>query len=277
MGTDPAKTLELARNLADSSGAPVLPLYNLSKGHGIDFTESLLDRMNLNQSGATLTLTKIITSSSLEQRPCHIAGYSQGALIVANAIFSAASTLRDDHGLSEERITELLAIHTVETYGGAASIYRDGPRYYHLVSHSDPIAWYLGVAKHGLDSDQIKEVESKLVSAEINSSIAPWIASATKNIGDAVTPGLWPGSPAQIIHIRPNEPKLTFQDHALKSYLSYRTDPSELNWDEESLSSDPEQRQRALRLHHSTPGSLAQTAANSVRSLLKRFSPKKSS
>ncbi|MFO0416539.1 MAG: hypothetical protein ACK5Y6_04555, partial [Pseudomonadota bacterium] len=28
MGTDPAKTLELARNLADSSGAPVLPLYN---------------------------------------------------------------------------------------------------------------------------------------------------------------------------------------------------------------------------------------------------------
>ena len=77
----------------------------------------------------------------------HLVGHSHGAIIISCALDVIADGLAAQ-GLSRDEAKAVLGRVTVETYGGAAQRFVDGPRYTHVVNKLDGVPMLTGV---GLD------------------------------------------------------------------------------------------------------------------------------
>lgn len=119
-----------------NTGARVIGLHNATEGLARDMGQVLTDKLGRGPNPAVDALVTLLRTELNAGRPVHLAGHSQGALIIARAL----AIVRPEY--SERQLRNV----TVETFGGAARHYVDGPKYTHYMNRFDPAPWLLGVA-----------------------------------------------------------------------------------------------------------------------------------
>lgn len=128
---------------AASTGHPVVGFYNAT--YGGRFVDGLLD---IRYGSRVVETLADATVAALERgRSVHIRATSQGALFTSQALYRVRRRLIENMG--EARTLALMATVRVETGGGAASQWPDGPRYVHYVNVRDPVVRYAGVLSDG--------------------------------------------------------------------------------------------------------------------------------
>ncbi|MCS6912673.1 MAG: hypothetical protein RMK29_17755 [Myxococcales bacterium] len=137
---------ESLQAIADRTGARVIGIYNASGGMVSDIMQSLGDRLDLGNNPAVNQVADTLYEQIRRGRSPHIMGHSQGALIISRALYDVKNRLMAEDGLSEAEAERLMGRIRVETFGGAAEHYPDGPQYVHYVNRLDivPAAFGLG-------------------------------------------------------------------------------------------------------------------------------------
>ena len=118
-----------------NTGARVVGIHNATEGLVRDMGQVLTDKLGSGPNPAVDAVVRLLRTELGAGRPVHLAGHSQGALIIARALSIVGPSLSK---AQLERVT-------VETFGGAASRWIDGPKYTHYVNRFDPAPWLLGV------------------------------------------------------------------------------------------------------------------------------------
>jgi hypothetical protein len=141
--TDAKLHLSDMQHLANT-GLEVVGIRNATEGFFPDLTQSVQDKLRFPsvENKATSTVTKLILEAVEKKEPLLLVGHSQGALIISAALRSAADSL--GHLSAAEKQRALSSIR-VETYGGAAATYVNGPKYEHFVNRRDLVPMLTGV------------------------------------------------------------------------------------------------------------------------------------
>jgi hypothetical protein len=129
-----------------NTGLEVVGIRNATEGFFPDLTQSLFDKLRVPtiENPATSTVRRLVLEAVETDESLVLIGHSQGALIISAGLRAAAETLLAN-GLSPEEVATKLARVRVETYGGAAATYIDGPDYWHTVNRLDPVPMLTGV------------------------------------------------------------------------------------------------------------------------------------
>ena len=147
------------QSIADKTGAAVIGIHNSTDGllspTGFigDVIQVLKDKADLGKNPAVDTLANAIYDAAKKGEPLSVMAHSQGALIASRAVGDAYKRLRIEDGLSASAAKKRLNTIQIETFGGAARSYPDGPQYVHYINNDDavPMALGLGVGIQGLD------------------------------------------------------------------------------------------------------------------------------
>lgn len=94
---------------------------------------------------ATESLARLLVEALKGGEPVHLMAGSQGARVTSNAILEAAYQLSRT-GKSADEIRKLIGRIRVETFGGAAQSWPDGPQYVHYINERDDVAVRFGAA-----------------------------------------------------------------------------------------------------------------------------------
>jgi len=160
---------EMARLQQQNPNARVVGIHNATEGIGRDLLQSIRDLGGAGGNAATNTpppLRQTVLCELRAGRPVHLVGYSQGAIITSRALSGVRDTLIQDHSRTVRAAnprmsaTQVRAEATrraetqmgnirVETFGGAAPSYPNGPRYVHYVNRGDPVAMAVGLGPLG--------------------------------------------------------------------------------------------------------------------------------
>jgi hypothetical protein len=133
------------RQIADRTGARVVGIHNATQGGFVDVIQSAGDTLDLGRNPAVDTLADTVYAEITAGRNVHLMAHSQGALITSRALTDVYQRLRVEDGLSRREAESLLARVGVETFGGAAGSYPDGPRYVHYVNRRDAVPGLFGL------------------------------------------------------------------------------------------------------------------------------------
>jgi hypothetical protein len=114
-----------------------------------DIIEYFSDKFKLSTSKPVETIVALLRQAVFEGTPLHLAGHSQGALMISRAL----EIVRDEwmalnHGSKDDAAKAFEHIR-VETYGGGAYNYIDGPKYVHVHNSLDPVSQFLGIGALG--------------------------------------------------------------------------------------------------------------------------------
>lgn len=131
-----------------NTGAAVVGVHNATEGMTKDLLACVLNKLNRGDTRAIDTLARLTANALESDRPVHLIGHSQGALIIARALQIVSGALSEG-GMSAAASKGVLGRITIETYGGASQSYVDGPRYTHVVNKADVVPMLTGV---GLDA-----------------------------------------------------------------------------------------------------------------------------
>lgn len=129
------------QQMADMTGGEVVGLYNATDGVLKDVVQTLGDRLDIGENEAVSSLRRLILSKVQAGEPLRLASYSQGALITSRALDDAKEALIEG-GLTRAEAEDRLSLVKVETFGGAASHYPDGPQYLHHLNRYDPVSLF---------------------------------------------------------------------------------------------------------------------------------------
>jgi hypothetical protein len=133
------------QQIADRTGARVVGIHNATQGGFVDVIQSIGDTLDIGRNPAVDTLADTVYEEITSGRTIHLMAHSQGALITSRALTDVYQRLRIEDGLSRREAERLLSRVQVETFGGAAGSYPDGPRYVHYVNRRDPVAALFGL------------------------------------------------------------------------------------------------------------------------------------
>lgn len=137
------------RLIEGQGGTRAVGLYNATDGFGWDALQVRADRAENTQraagtwqgqtrNAATRSLSdSIVNHLNNTQDPMHLMAHSQGGVVTANALYDARQRLTQQHGAA--RADEMMGRLQVETFGGAARNYPDGPQYTHWINNSDTV------------------------------------------------------------------------------------------------------------------------------------------
>lgn len=131
--------------IADSTGGRVVGLHNATEGAFLDIIQSAGDTLDVGRNPAVDALADAVYEEVRAGRTVHLLAHSQGALITSRALQDVRSRLLLEDGLSRRAAGALLGRVRVETFGGAAGAYPDGPRYVHYVNRLDPVPTLFGL------------------------------------------------------------------------------------------------------------------------------------
>ncbi|WNG45309.1 hypothetical protein F0U60_15250 [Archangium minus] len=137
------------QSLANRTGSEVVGIYNASDGTVEDLSQVSRDKLGAKDNPTTKTLASGLYKELQAGRSPHVVAHSQGALITSNALSEVRDRLIKD-GLKEADAEKALSRVKVETFGGAAQSYPDGPKYVHYVNLLDPIVRGAGLQAQGL-------------------------------------------------------------------------------------------------------------------------------
>jgi hypothetical protein len=139
---------DLERHFGDmqalaNSGAAVIGLHDSTeKAHG-DVLQFFSDRYKLSESGTIQSLLSVLRNSVKSNTALHLAGHSRGAQKIGLALLALEEELLTEQ--SKEAVQTALAHLQIETYGGAAPRYPDGPQYVHMNNFFDPVSKVYGL------------------------------------------------------------------------------------------------------------------------------------
>lgn len=147
--TDLALQREDMQALANT-GKNVVGIHNATAGLFHDLAECVEDKLSFKSSKnpATLTTVDLLHDSLKDEKPLHLVGHSQGALILSSAISIVKHDLQSQ-GMSEAQAEKALNQIKVTTFGGAAQNYPDGPSYTHVVNKADVVPMGSGIGLIG--------------------------------------------------------------------------------------------------------------------------------
>lgn len=132
-----------------NSGAAVIGLHDSTEGGCVDALRFFQSRYTLKETPVISTLRSCIGSALSNGQPLHLAGHSRGAQNIALALITEITACANQHGSTATR--ERTALLKVETFGGAAPFYPDGPQYLHMDNIFDPVSSIYGLLrKRGL-------------------------------------------------------------------------------------------------------------------------------
>ncbi|HEV2765127.1 MAG TPA: hypothetical protein VGV38_19245 [Pyrinomonadaceae bacterium] len=131
--------------IADRTGQPVVGIHNATQGGFLDVIQSAGDTVDLGRNPAVDALADTVYEELRAGRTVHLMAHSQGALITSRALQDVSNRLRLEDGLSRRQAEALLSRVKVETFGGAAGGYPDGPRYVHYVNRYDAVSTLFGL------------------------------------------------------------------------------------------------------------------------------------
>jgi hypothetical protein len=133
------------QQIADRTGARVVGIHNATQGGFVDVIQSAGDTLDIGHNPAVDTLADTVYAEITAGRTIHLMAHSQGALITSRALTDVYRRLRVEDGLSRREAERILARVEVETFGGAAGSYPDGPRYVHYVNRRDAVPGLFGL------------------------------------------------------------------------------------------------------------------------------------
>jgi hypothetical protein len=133
------------QRIADRTGARVVGVHNATQGGFVDVIQSAGDTLDVGRNPAVDTLADTVYAEIKAGRNVHLMAHSQGALITSRALTDVYQRLRVEDGLSRRAAERLLGRVEVETFGGAAGSYPDGPRYVHYVNRRDAVPDLFGL------------------------------------------------------------------------------------------------------------------------------------
>ena len=141
--TDMETQLRSSQALANT-GLSVISVHNATEGLLRDLTQCVLDKLGKGKNAAVDTLVFQMGAALKRGEPLRVVAHSQGALDVARALKVLKRQWKAG-GLSNDEIKVRFAKLSVETYGGSAGIYPDGPDYYHKLNRYDPVPMLTGL------------------------------------------------------------------------------------------------------------------------------------
>ncbi len=125
------------QEIADRTGQPVVGVYNATEGTFRDLVQSAADKYDIGNNPAVSTLANTVYNELRAGRDVHLMAHSQGALITSRALTDVQNRMRLEDGMTREQTQNAMRNMNVETFGGAASSFPDGPRYVHYVNSRD--------------------------------------------------------------------------------------------------------------------------------------------
>lgn len=137
--------------VADRTGARVIGIHNSTEGMITDLRQCITDKLDLGRNPPVDTLADTLYNEIQAGRSVHLMAHSQGALITSRALRDVYQRLRVEDGLSRAEAERRLGQVGVETFGGAAGHYQDGPQYVHYINRDDPVPSLFGL---GWDLDR---------------------------------------------------------------------------------------------------------------------------
>ena len=132
------------RYIAAAKGHKVIGVHNATAGVVRDLGQCLLDKLDMQKNSAVKTVENMVKQAMKSGQQLALIAHSQGALICSRALWGVQKELREG-GLSEKEAKEKLAVVNLETAGGAAHTYPDGPSYHHRVNRFDPVPGSAGI------------------------------------------------------------------------------------------------------------------------------------
>ncbi|HWS54013.1 MAG TPA: hypothetical protein VN228_07800 [Pyrinomonadaceae bacterium] len=133
------------REIADHTGARVVGIHNATQGALVDIIQSGGDTLDIGRNPAVDALASTVYEEITAGRTVNLMAHSQGALITSRALQDVRGRLMLEDGLSRREAERVLSRVNVETFGGAAGSYPDGPRYVHYVNRFDPVSTLFGL------------------------------------------------------------------------------------------------------------------------------------
>ncbi|HEX5709166.1 MAG TPA: hypothetical protein VFX96_17825 [Pyrinomonadaceae bacterium] len=131
--------------IAERTGGRVIGLHNATEGAFLDIIQSAGDTLDIGRNPAVDALADTVYEEITNGRNVHLMAHSQGALITSRALTDVRSRLMVEDGLTRREAEGLLARVRVETFGGAAGAYPNGPQYVHYVNRLDPVSTFFGL------------------------------------------------------------------------------------------------------------------------------------
>lgn len=131
--------------IADNTGSRVVGIHNATEGFGADVLQSLGDKLDIGDNPAVDTLADTVYNELRAGRDVHLMAHSQGALITSRALQDVKNRLMLEDGMSRADAESLMNNIKVETFGGAARRYPDGPQYVHYVNRNDGVPQAFGL------------------------------------------------------------------------------------------------------------------------------------
>lgn len=131
--------------IADATGSRVVGIHNSTEGFGADIIQSLGDKLDIGRNPAVDTLADTVYDELRAGRDVHLMAHSQGALITSRALQDVQNRLMVEDGMSRSEAERLMGNIKVETFGGAARRYPDGPQYVHYVNRNDGVPQAFGL------------------------------------------------------------------------------------------------------------------------------------
>lgn len=145
ISTDVAGQTDSLQAIADSSGSRVVGVHNATDGFVADVGQSLGDKLDIGDNPAVDTLADTMYNELKAGRSPHVLAHSQGAIITSRAVQDVKNRLMLEDGMSGRQAAKLLNNVKIETFGGAARRFPDGPQYVHYVNRSDGVPQSFGL------------------------------------------------------------------------------------------------------------------------------------
>lgn len=136
------------QHTANTTGARVIGIHNATEGYRADIGQTLGDREWKGENKAVETLADTVYNeiTAAPPRSVHLMAHSQGAAVTSYGLHKAKERLQNEGGYTEGQAEALLReLVKVETFGGAAYQYPDGPQYVHYINKSDIVTGDLGL------------------------------------------------------------------------------------------------------------------------------------
>ncbi len=147
MGESPEASTRQARHIADATGMNVVNVYNATQGAVRDLLQAAGDTFDLGTNKAVDSLADQLYPRLMAGESVRLISHSQGALITSRALTDVRNRMVAEGGLTREQAEQKLGGVGVETLGGAAPSWPDGPAYVHYVNRSDFVPSFLGVGR----------------------------------------------------------------------------------------------------------------------------------
>lgn len=136
-------TLPELHLLAQQTGGPVVAVYNATEGGRV--FDAIHDARQGASSPPVATLADAIVARVSAGQEIHLKANSQGAIHLSHALTAVRARLAGQLSGDDLHLHQALDRIRVETAGGAASRWIDGPRYVHYVNRRDPVPARAGV------------------------------------------------------------------------------------------------------------------------------------